>query len=58
MNTGHESALRILRTVMPTRELFDPSRSRLKYVRSENTDIARTFRKFERLAAMKAKATQ
>ena len=55
MNTGHESAVRILRTVMPTRELFDPSRSRLKYVRSENTDIARTFRKARLLARLQEK---
>lgn len=55
MSHGHESAQRILRTVQPTRELFDPSRSRLKYVRSENTDIARTFRKARLLAVIQGK---
>lgn len=51
MNTGHESALRILRRVQPTRHLYEGKR----YTPSHETNIARTFRTFERLARMKAK---
>ena len=54
MNTGHDSAVRILRTVQPTRHLYEGKR----YTPSHETNIARTFRTFERLARMKAKATQ
>jgi hypothetical protein len=52
MSEGHTSAVRILRTVQPTRILFDPSPSRLKYVKSEHTDIRRTLEKFARLARL------
>lgn len=55
LSEGHTSAVRILRTVQPTRELFDPSRSRLKYVTSERTDIRRTFRKARLLALIQGK---
>ena len=51
MNTGHESAVRILRTVQPTRHLY----SGAKYVPAANTDIARTFRKARLLAVIQAK---
>lgn len=51
MSEGHTSAVRILRTVQPTRHLFDGA----KYVPSHETNIARTFRKFELLAKLQAK---
>lgn len=46
MNTGHESAVRILRTVQPTRHLYEGKR----YTPSHETNIARTFRKARLLA--------
>ena len=51
MNTGHASAVRILRTVQPTRSLLDKSKP-LAYVRSEQTDIRKTLSKFARLARL------
>lgn len=38
------------RRTEPTRSLFDPSDARLKYTKSENTNVARTFRKARLLA--------
>jgi hypothetical protein len=52
ISEGTQSAQNILRTVQPTRSLFDPSSARLKYVRSEQTDIRRTWSKFARLARL------
>ena len=51
MNTGHESALRILRTVQPTRHLYEGKR----YTPSHETNIARTFRKARLLAVIQGK---
>lgn len=54
MNTISEGALsaqNILRRVQPTRHLYEGKR----YTPSHETNIARTFRTFERLARMKAK---
>ncbi len=51
---GHASAREILRRVEPTRLLFDPSRARLKYTPSQNTNVARTFRKARLLARIQA----
>lgn len=48
---GTASAVRILRTVQPTRSLLDKSKP-LAYVRSEQTDISRTLSKFARLARL------
>jgi len=51
MSEGHTSAVRILRTVLPTRSLIDQSKP-LQYVRSEHTDIRKTLDKFARLARL------
>lgn len=51
MNTGHDSAVRILRTVQPTRHLYEGKR----YTPSHETNIARTFRKARLLAKLQAK---
>lgn len=51
MNTGHDSAVRILRTVQPTRHLYEGKR----YTPSHETNIARTFRKARLLAVIQGK---
>lgn len=58
MNTTsevHESALRIIRATKPTRKLTDLSKP-ARYVNAASTDIRATFKKFERLERMKARA--
>jgi hypothetical protein len=55
MSEGHASATRILKLVTPTRALFDLSKP-ARYVHSSKTDIRATFKKFERLERMKARA--
>ena len=51
MSHGHESAVRILRTVQPTRHLYQGKR----YTPSHETNIARTFRKARLLAVIQGK---
>lgn len=54
MNTiseGTQSAARILRTVQPTRHLYEGKR----YTPSHETNIARTFRKARLLAVIQGK---
>lgn len=48
MSEGTQSAQRILRTVQPTRRLFDPSAARLKYTPAAHTNVALTMEKFAR----------
>ena len=48
MSEGHTSAVRILRTVQPTRHLYEGKR----YTPSHETNIARTFRKARLLAVI------
>ena len=55
ISEGTESAQRILRTVTPTRALFDVSKP-ARYVHSSKTDIRATFRKFERLQRMQERS--
>jgi len=43
-----------LRLTMPTRPLTDP---RKRYTPAANTDIRKTFEKFQRLARMQARKT-
>jgi hypothetical protein len=54
MSEGHQSAARILREVMPSRTLLNGKR----YTNAANTDIRKTFIKFERLARMQARKGQ
>jgi hypothetical protein len=48
MSEGHASALRILRSVQPSKTLLQGK----KYTPAANTDIRATFEKFQRLARM------